>query len=114
MSARRGRGQSEKAGDPQSMLSKLSLETRVTEKTPPTFIWHTFTDGSVPVENSLLFVSALRKANVSTEFHMYQKGGHGLSLANHLTEGRDGGGLQEECTSWIPLVRTWITSRYPF
>ena len=107
-------GSLEKASDPQSMLSRLSLETRVTEKTPPTFIWHTFTDGSVPVENSLLFVSALKRANVSTEFHMYQKGGHGLSLANHLTEGRDGGGVQEECTSWIPLVRTWITSRYPF
>lgn len=91
---------------------ELSLETRVSEKVPPVFIWHTYTDGSVPVENSLLFVNALRKAGVSTEFHMYPCGGHGLGLANRLTQARDGSAVQEECTSWIPLVHTWIESRF--
>ena len=91
---------------------ELSLETRVSEKVPPVFIWHTYTDGSVPVENSLLFVNALRKAGVSTEFHMYPCGGHGLGLANRLTCARDGSAVQEECTSWIPLVHTWIESRF--
>lgn len=91
---------------------ELSLETRVSEKVPPVFIWHTYTDGSVPVENSLLFVNALRKAGVSTEFHMYPCGGHGLGLANRLTRAGDGSAVQEECTSWIPLVHTWIESRY--
>lgn len=90
----------------------LSLENRVSEKTPPTFLWHTFTDESVPVENSLLFVSALRKAGVSTEFHMYTCGGHGLGLANRLTCNADGGAIQEECTSWISLAHTWIESRF--
>lgn len=107
-------GSRERFEDPESMLRKLSLETRVTQDTPPVFIWHTFTDGAVPVENSLLFVSALRRAGVSAEFHMYQEGGHGLSLANHLTAHRDGSGVQEECSSWISLVRTWLMSRYPF
>lgn len=107
-------GSLERFADPESMLRRLSLETRVSRDTPPVFLWHTFMDGSVPVENSLLFVSALRKAGVSTEFHMYQEGGHGLSLANRLTQHPDGGGAQEECTSWISLVRTWILSRYPF
>ena len=91
---------------------ELSLEARVSEKVPPVFIWHTYTDGSVPVENSLLFVNALRKAGVSTEFHMYPCGGHGLGLANRLTQARDGSAVQEECTSWIPLVHTWIESRF--
>lgn len=90
----------------------LSLENRVSEKTPPTFLWHTFTDESVPVENSLMFVSALRKAGVSTEFHMYPCGGHGLGLANRLTSNADGGAIQEECTSWISLAHTWIESRF--
>ncbi len=92
--------------------AKMSLENQVTDQTPPTFIWHTYTDGSVPVENSLLFVSALRKAGVPTEFHMYPCGGHGLGLANRLTMTADGGALQDECTSWIPLVHTWIESRF--
>nr|WP_318683855.1 alpha/beta hydrolase [uncultured Acetatifactor sp.] len=96
-------------GDGQDQLrEKLSLEKRVNAKTPPAFIWHTYTDQSVPVENSLLLVNALRRANISTEFHMYPKGEHGLSLANHLTENSDGQGVQEECTSWIELAHTWV------
>lgn len=105
-------GKAERWGDSESLLHRLSLETKVTEDVPPAFIWHTFADGSVPVENSLLFVSALRRAGVPTEFHMYPVGGHGLGLANRLTETRGGGALQEECTSWISLVRTWLESRY--
>lgn len=87
---------------------KLSLEKLVSEKTPKAFIWHTFEDTTVPVENSLLLVAALRKAGVPTEFHMYPKGNHGLSLANYLTAGVNGGPVQEECTSWIGLAHTWM------
>lgn len=105
-------GEAGRLEDAHSLLSKLSLETRVTEETPPAFIWHTFTDGSVPVENSLFLVGALRRAGVPTEFHMYPEGGHGLSLANRLTQNRECSAIQEECTTWIPLVRTWIESRY--
>ena len=94
------------------LAAKMSLENQVTDKTPPAFIWHTFTDGSVPVENSLMFVSALRRAGVSTEFHMYPCGGHGLGLANRLSMSASGSGIQEECTSWISLVHTWMESRY--
>lgn len=93
-------------------LEKMSLEKHVSERTPQTFIWHTYTDGSVPVENSLLFVSALRRAGVNTEFHMYPVGGHGLGLANRLTQNEAGTAAQEECTSWISLVKTWIESQF--
>jgi len=96
----------------EELTEKMSLEFQVTSHTPPAFLWHTYTDGSVPVENSLLFVSALRKAGVSAEFHMYPCGGHGLSLANRLTSSKNGGAVQEECTSWISLVHTWIEHRY--
>ena len=59
-----------------------------------------------------MFVSALRKAGVNTEFHMYPVGGHGLGLANRLTQNAGETALQEECTTWIPLVRTWIESQF--
>ena len=95
----------------EEMWEELSLEKRVTTDTPPVFIWHTFTDETVPVENSLLFVSALRKANIPTEFHLYPKGCHGLSLANQLTNNALGIKLQEECTSWIHLAHTWLESQ---
>jgi len=93
-------------------LEKMSLEKHVTGNVPKTFIWHTYTDGSVPVENSLMFVSALRKARVNTEFHMYPVGGHGLGLANRLTQNAGNTAIQEECTTWISLVKTWIENQF--
>ncbi len=101
---------SRKLGTP--ALELVSLEKQTGAGTPPAFIWHTFTDNAVPVENSLLFVSALRRAGVRTEFHMYPCGGHGLSLANRLTLDRSGCALQEECTSWISMAHTWIEHQY--
>ncbi|ONI44679.1 acetylesterase [Candidatus Epulonipiscioides gigas] len=62
----------------------LSLEKHVTDKLPPTFLWHTYTDPGVPVENSLLFANAAVASKVPIEMHIYPKGGHGLSIANEL------------------------------
>ena len=52
---------------------------------PPTFLWHTFADQSVPVKNSLRMALALADAGVLTEVHIYPKGRHGLSLCNDQT-----------------------------
>ena len=106
--AHRGSFQSLLQEREQELSQRMSLEKQVSSKVPPVFVWHTFEDDVVPVENALLFASALRRAGVSTELHMYPRGGHGLGLANRISEGRDGYGQQEECATWISLVRTWI------
>jgi acetyl esterase/lipase len=62
------------------LIALLSNEEQVTKETPPSFLVHTMTDTTVPVENSLLFVSALRKAGVPFEFHLYERGPHGFGL----------------------------------
>lgn len=90
------------------LLRKLSLEYQVTAETPRTFLWHTFEDAMVPVENSLLFVQALRKKKVPVEFHLFEKGSHGLGTATRLTMSRDGRGIQKECAPWMDLVKTWL------
>lgn len=59
----------------------LSAELNVTPGTPPCFIWHTWEDGGVKVENSLQFAAALRRQNVPFDLHIYTKGGHGIGLA---------------------------------
>lgn len=64
------------------LVDLLSNEKQVTKDTPPCFIWHTWEDGAVPVENSLQFAVALRKAGVPFALHIYQKGGHGMGLAD--------------------------------
>ena len=58
----------------------VSPELKVTAETPPCFIWHTVEDPLVPVENSLLFASALQAKGVRFELHVYPKGRHGLGL----------------------------------
>lgn len=66
--------------DPQ-LVELLSNETQVTAQTPPTFLFHTTDDAAVPVENSLMFYQALRKAGVAAEMHVYEHGRHGVGLA---------------------------------
>ena len=97
----------EVANDPKKR-NVQSLEFQVTQDTPPTFLWHTVTDCTVPVENSLLFFDALRKQSVPVELHLYPAGVHGLSLANEETSYGDGGCVQPECQSWMELACTWI------
>lgn len=87
---------------------ELSLENQVTPDTPPTFLWHTATDETVPVENSLYFFQACLQQGVSAELHIYPVGGHGLSLANEETCRANGIGVQKECQSWIGLAQTWV------
>ena len=62
------------------LVALLSNEERVTKETPPTFLVHTMTDTAVPVENSMMFAAALRKAGVPFEFHLYERGPHGFGL----------------------------------
>lgn len=87
---------------------ELSLENQVTSDTPPTFLWHTATDDTVPVENSLYFFQSCLHQGVSAELHIYPVGGHGLSLANEETCRANGIGVQKECQSWIGLAQTWL------
>jgi acetyl esterase/lipase len=69
--------------DPSPELVKLlSNELQVSTNTPPTFLWHTVEDTAVPVENSLQFAAALRKAGVPFALHLYELGRHGLGLAD--------------------------------
>ncbi len=62
------------------LVELLSNEKQVTPQTPPCFIWHTWEDSAVKVENSLDFAAALRKAGVHFDLHIYEKGGHGMGL----------------------------------
>ena len=64
------------------LVKLLSNELQVTRATPPCFIWHTYEDTAVPVENSLAFAAALRKAGVPFDLHVYQRGRHGIGLAD--------------------------------
>ena len=81
--------------DPE-LVRNLSNELQVTKLTPPCFIWHTWEDQAVKVENSLEFAAALRRVGVPFDLHIYQKGGHGLGL------GRGAGHpWSNDCLYWL-------------
>jgi len=83
--------------DPE-LVENLSNELQVTAQTPPTFLFHTNTDTTVPVENSVLFYSALRKAGVPAELHIYERGPHGVGLAQ----------TDEALSSWPARLADWL------
>lgn len=64
-----------------ALVELLSNERQVTPRTPPTFLWSTADDTAVPVENSILFFQALRRAGVGAALHVFPHGKHGLGLA---------------------------------
>ena len=93
----------------EELLDKMSLEKQVSEFTPPAFLWHTFEDDIVPIENVLLFTQAMNVKKIPFELHIYPKGGHGLSLATEETRSiNDQGVLQTECQNWITMAGTWV------
>lgn len=91
----------------EELLPRLSLENRVNPEMPPVFLWHTFADGSVPVENTLLFTQALRQHGVPFELHIYPEGPHGLSLATEQSSGAPER-INPHCSTWLPLCSEWL------
>ena len=90
--------------DPDPALQKaMSLETRVTARTPPVFLWHTADDGAVPVENSLLFARALRKHKVPFALHVFPRGPHGIGLATGPRAAK-----APETRAWPALCAEWL------
>lgn len=86
--------------DPQ-LLASLQNDTRVTKDTPPTFLFHTSQDTTVPPENAIAFYSAMVKAGVSGELHVYEKGRHGVGLAKAI----------DVTSDWPNALQRWLTSR---
>ncbi|MBI5769090.1 MAG: alpha/beta hydrolase [Verrucomicrobia bacterium] len=66
------------------LIAAMSLETRVTKATPPTFLIHTENDRTVPVENALMYYQALRTAGVPAEMHLWPNGPHGFGMRQDL------------------------------
>jgi acetyl esterase/lipase len=83
------------------LAKNLSNELQVSLETPPTFIFQTDEDKTVPAENSVEFYLALRKAGVQAEMHIFQHGQHGVGLAPK----------DPELSIWPTLLEHWLQIR---
>jgi acetyl esterase/lipase len=84
-----------------ALAAQLSGERAVTKDTPPTFLFHTNADTTVPAENSVSYYLALRRASVPAELHIFEKGAHGVGLANDDTA----------LSEWSKLLANWLRTR---
>ena len=76
----------------------LNPDIRVTSRTPPTFLLQAEDDPVDPVENSLVYHAALRKAGIPVEMHLYVRGGHAFGLRR----------TSFPITGWPQLVEQWL------
>ena len=80
------------------LIALLSNEEQVIKETPPAFLVHTSNDTAVPVENSLRFAEALKKAGVPFELNIYERGPHGFGL----------GGKDPNLSTWPQRCEEWL------
>lgn len=84
-----------------ALRAKYDPTLFVTKDTPPTFIYHTFDDKTVPIQQSLDFFQALVKANVPTEYHVFEHGAHGSGL----------GMGNPSLDAWPRLLENWLRAQ---
>jgi acetyl esterase/lipase len=82
----------------ETLAREMSIDTQVTAQTPPTFIYQTSADTTVPAENSVMYYLALRKAGVPAEMHIFRNGPHGTGL----------GMTDPALSEWPRLLTNWM------
>ena len=87
----------------------FTLEDQVNSDTPPVFVWHTMEDKTVPVENTLLLLAALRRAGVPCEAHLFEKGAHGTSISTAEVDAAD-----PHRAHWVALCLEWLGETFGF
>jgi acetyl esterase/lipase len=80
------------------VFNDLSPDLHVTPRTPPFFLYATTPDQSVPVLSAVKFYTALVKAGVPAEMHIFQTGPHGTAL----------GQSNPELAEWPTLLENWL------
>jgi acetyl esterase/lipase len=82
-------------------VRKFSADESVTKETPPAFLVHAADDNTVPIQNSINYLLALKRVGVPCELHLYESGGHGFGL---------GGGVGTKA-AWPEAFKSWLQAR---
>lgn len=86
---------------PPELLKELSAELQVNKDTPPCFLWSTMEDKVVPVENSMMLATALRRVGVPFDLHVYERGPHGIGLGNKNLDAANFHPWTRDCEFWL-------------
>lgn len=91
----------------QDALEKFNLVKNVRPDMPRTFVWQTGEDKIIPVATVTEFVLALNNAKVPCEYHMFEKGGHGMALADEVSSHLDSD-INYAASKWVDAVKIWL------
>lgn len=86
----------------------VSCHLVVSDKTPPTFLWHTAADELVAVENSLLYAHELSEHKIPFEMHIYPFGAHGLSIATEQVYADPLNEKAKRAGKWVEDMKSWL------
>lgn len=93
--------------DLQKTVELLDTEKNVGEHTPPAFIFHTYSDQGVAVEDSLCFANAMAAHDRPFELHVFTNGRHGMATGNALTDRNE-----QWAAEWLPMSAKWLWSLF--
>lgn len=82
--------------DPQ-LVKAVNVTENVTSHYPPTFVWQCKDDKLVHYSASVQMDKALEAAGVPHQLRLYEKGGHGIGLADHTDAA---GWLEDAVNFW--------------
>jgi acetyl esterase/lipase len=82
----------------QEKISEYSMQNRVTEKTPPTLLFHAQNDKTVPVTNSILYYRAMTQNKVKGSLFIFPEGEHRIGITNK----------SEMTDNWKKLCSDWL------
>ncbi|MGC6767491.1 alpha/beta hydrolase [Enterococcus sp. LJL128] len=88
-------------------VRQMNILCSVNKETPPMFVWHTTEDKLVDVAHSLKLGLALRESGVPFELHIFEKGEHGLALADRTTA-RKPSHINPHVAKWFELCEGWL------
>ena len=91
----------------QSQIDALDLTKHVTKDTVPTFLWHSIDDPVVLPKDSTRFILAMQEAGVECEYHLYDRGGHGIGLANRIYAHNDSE-IMPDLAAWTTMADAWM------
>lgn len=80
------------------MIQRFSTQLHVTDKTPPTLLFHANDDKGVPSLNSVFFYTALREKGVEASLHIFPYGGHSINLTTS----------PGSTAMWMPIMNAWL------
>jgi acetyl esterase/lipase len=97
------------SGPDKELMDEWNCLNRITSHMPRTFLWMTSEDGLVDVDEGLDLVKALISAGVPYEYHVFQKGTHGMSLWNKSAGYGDSiQGKSDSLHEWFKMALRWL------